>query len=300
MRKTSIGILMACLCATALAQTNSENAASVSADNLKRGLVLHFDFDSPPNGDKVIDLSGDGNDGQAVNIQWTADGHQGGGMQFGLSNSYIAVPNNASLNPPQYTLCAWIRTSYQDGIFRRLIDKGCGDYDLTMAGDTSKGRYLRGRVAFQPGSNWVSCSTIVADGQWHHCVGVFNGRILRLYLDGHLRWSAFKKGGCASFGYDLTIGANRHPISVYDQMNASLNGALDDVMIYNRALSGPEVRALFESQGGVWVDLPPPANSAPSRPSAADRLKELESLYQQGLINQDDYKRKKKEILDSL
>jgi hypothetical protein len=44
---------------------------------------------------------------------------------------------------------------------------------------------------------------------------------------------------------------------------------------------------------------PPPAGSQP-KPSAADRLKQLKNLLDQGLINQDQYDQKKKEILDSM
>jgi hypothetical protein len=45
---------------------------------------------------------------------------------------------------------------------------------------------------------------------------------------------------------------------------------------------------------------PAPAQPAAAQPSAADRLKQLKSLYDQGLINKEDYDRKSKEILDSL
>jgi hypothetical protein len=75
-------------------------------------------------------------------------------------------------------------------------------------------------------------------------------------------------------------------------------------MIFSRALSDDEVQALFKSQGGVLGPKPappsPPPTGTPAKPSAADRLKQLKSLYDQGLINKDDYDRKSKEIIDSL
>jgi hypothetical protein len=52
----------------------------------------------------------------------------------------------------------------------------------------------------------------------------------------------------------------------------------------------------------VFVSAPTsaPAGENKSKSPAADRLKQLESVYQQGLINKEDYEQKKKEILDSL
>jgi len=72
--------------------------------------------------------------------------------------------------------------------------------------------------------------------------------------------------------------------------------------MFNRALSDDEVQALFESQGGVLgpKPAPPPPAGTPAKPSAADRLKQLKDLLDQGLINQDQYDQKKKEIIDSM
>ena len=52
----------------------------VTADSLKQGLILHYDFDHEPVGAKVPDLSGSKNDGTAVGVQWVANGHRGGSV----------------------------------------------------------------------------------------------------------------------------------------------------------------------------------------------------------------------------
>jgi len=144
----------------------------------------------------------------------------------------------------------------------------------------------------------------VTDGNWHHVVGTFDGAVAKVYVDG---WPVGAQrhgtGIMTNTFYNLTIGANRsNPDPKYGEVDASFNGMMDDVMMFNRALSDDEVQALFESQGGVLgpKPAPPPPAGTPAKPSAADRLKQLKDLLDQGLINQDQYDQKKKEIIDSM
>jgi|GEM_PF-1533502 len=229
----------------------SESAAApVSPDDLKRGLVLHFNFDSEPAAGIIPDLSGQGNNGKDVNVQWIADGHRGGSVQFGLTKSYITVSNNASLNPPQLTMSAWIKTSYKDWVWRRIFDKGTGQgYVLSMCGD-DKGKSFQGEVAIEPGKTWALSGIKVTDGRWRHVVGTFDGTYAKIYVDGRpagkqRRW----EGKIPYTAYDLTIGANRsNPDPNSGEVDASFNGMMDDVMMFNRALSAEEVRTLFDLQ----------------------------------------------------
>jgi hypothetical protein len=160
-------------------------------------------------------LSGQGNDGNAVNVQWVADGHRGGCIQFGLTNSYIRVPDNDSLNPTNLTLAAWIKTSFTDYDWRRIFDKATAkEFDLTMGGDDKvggqdDGRSWRGQVSWEVAHQMVFSGIKVADGQWHQLVGTFDGAELRLYIDGQLIASPERaKGQPKHAAYDLTIDAN--------------------------------------------------------------------------------------------
>lgn len=60
-----------------------------------------------------------------------------------------------------------------------------------------------------------------------------------------------------------------------------------------------EIKALATANHAGADILPAPETPA-GKPDPAERLKKLESLYQQGLINKDEYEKKKKEIMDSL
>jgi hypothetical protein len=286
--------------------TNSLPAADLPGNStlpatLSQGLILYYNFDTEPVGGKVADQSGSGNNGQAVGVQWLADGHQGGAVSFSLNNSYITVPNNQGLNPPQFTLAAWIKTSFKDKAWRRIFDKSWDHgYDITMGGDDN-GKSYQGQAMLEVAGASAGIRGPVTDGRWHQIVGTFNAKELVIYLDGRKAGSARVKQQPAPTMYDLTIGANRSDPP--EEKGPSFAGMMDDVMMFNRALPAEEVQQLFAAQGGVLEPQPAQTSPAPGtqpQPSATDRLKQLKALYDQGLINKEDYDRKQKEIIDSL
>jgi len=79
-------------------------------------------------------------------------------------------------------------------------------------------------------------SQMVADGQWHHVVAVYDGA-LRIYIDGRLRASSPRQINTSTSS--LFIGSQAGGIQAAE-------GAIDDVRIYNRALSATEVKTLYE------------------------------------------------------
>jgi hypothetical protein len=282
--------------------------ASGLPPEIRQNLVLHFDFDKEPVGGRTPDQTGNGNEGLTVNVEFVKNGHQGGAAQFGLNDSYITVTNKDAINPRRLTLAAWIKTSHKDRVWRRIFDKGTGKgYVLTMCGEFT-GKNYQGQVAIEPGKTWSLSDIEVADGRWHHVVGTFNGAEARVYVDGWPvgtpgRWA----GEIPSTAYDLTIGANRsNPDGAAGEIGASFNGLMDDVMMFNRALTANEIQVLFKSQGGVLGSKPAqpgqpaPGAGAAGKPAPAERLKQVKQLFDQGLISKEDYDKKVKEIVDSL
>lgn len=272
----------------------------VTADSLKQGLILHYDFDHEPVGAKVPDLSGSKNDGTAVGVQWVANGHRGGSVLFGTAHSYIRVPNNLGLNPAQFTTAAWIKKdSFTGPDYPRIFDKSTEHgYDLTLLGDND-GKNRLGKVAMEVAGGWAPSSIIVTDGRWHHVVGTYSQSDIRIYVDGKQVGKGRSKVPPAPTMYDLTIGQDRSYRDI-GESGPSFNGMMDDVMMFNRALSAKEIKVLYDSQKTAEDDVNmAPTNSA-AKPDAAERLKKVKSLFDQGLINKEDYDKKVKEIMDSL
>ena len=210
-------------------------------------------------------------------------------------------------------MCAWIKTAYTDSVWRRIFDKGTWiGYDLTMAGD-SKGKSYQGLFSLEVGKNGVRPRVKVADGNWHLVVGTFDETELRVYVDGQLAGGPLAAANQpVHTDYNLTIGANRsNPNAAIGEVGASFNGWMDDVMMFNRALTSKEVKFLYATQKTA-ADNPlaipdpraanAPANTAPAqnKPTAAQRIKQVKDLYDQGLITKDQYDMKVREIMNSL
>ncbi|HWX21845.1 MAG TPA: LamG-like jellyroll fold domain-containing protein, partial [Candidatus Binatia bacterium] len=231
------------------------------------GLVLYFSFDQPPENGVVRDESGLGNDGHVVGAQWTPQGRRAGAFQFDPTNSYIRVPNNDSLNPSRITLAAWIKTSRGGQLWRRIFDKDCSNgIALSVRGEFTPGQHRQGKLALEVGVGSgpgrgeaeVDSDGPVNDGLWHHVVTTCDGDEARCYVDGKLQASvAHWQSALPRNSFDLTIGINlANPNPRFDDIGTSFDGVMDEVMIFNRALSADEVRQLYGAFAGPASDQP--------------------------------------------
>ena len=97
----------------------------------------------------------------------------------------------------------------------------------------------------------------VNDGLWHHVAGVYDGLAMYLYVDGTLDVSQPSTGTIAQNNIPLAIGDNNEPPSGFSYF---FNGLLDEVSLYNRALSADEIAAIFAAgQGGKCSGPQPPS-----------------------------------------
>lgn len=262
------------------------------------GLVLYFPFDKPAENGVIHDESGAGNDGRVFGAQWVPEGKFGGAYRFSLTNfnDRIVVPNSDALNPEQITVAAWINVSGNNGFWRRIMDKDCWHgYALSLSGDEN-GKAPRGQPRFEGHAN-AGADRALDDGKWHHLAATFDGKSAACYVDGVGRSRPAHNGGpMKPTPWDLCIGNSVVGYSWQELM--AFDGLIDEVRIYNRALSADEIKTLAAATHAGADVLPAP--DADAKPDAGERLKKLDSLLQQGLINQDEYNKKKKEILDSL
>lgn len=262
------------------------------------GLVLYFPFDAPATNDIVQDESGAGNDGQVFGAEWVPDGKFGGAYRFSLTNfdNRIVVPNSDSLNPGAITVAAWIKSSGSYKFWRRIVDKDCWHgYCFSLSGALNPNG--QGKPVFE-GQFGVGSDHALDDNQWHHVAATFDGQTARCYIDGVETSShrARNPGPLKPDDWDLCIG---NSVPDFGGELLSFDGLIDEVRIYNRALSPDEIMSLATAaQAGINV----PAAAAQAGPDAATaaRLKQVKDLYDQGLITKDQYDQKVKEIMGSL
>ena len=261
MKKTAIIITLCALAAivTSIAVVKFKGAntsnAPATEKSLKQGLVLHLNFDRDETLGKVADASGKDNASRATGVRWTPDGKIGGAYEFTADGDQVVVPNSKAMNPGQFTLSAWIKTTTGDYYWRRIFDKSyTKGFALSVAGDWQSNDY-RGCVSMEigPGTHFTITKTKVNDGQWHHVASTFDGTNEVIYLDGRmasrLKWNRPGKAGSTDF--DLVIGCNRSNLAkTEDDLGKSFLGVIDEPMVWNRALSEKEIAYLYLSQNG--------------------------------------------------
>jgi RNA polymerase sigma factor (sigma-70 family) len=223
----------------------------VTMDSLRDGLVLDLTFDKDEAGSGVItDSSGKKNNGRAIGVHWTADGKKGGAYEFTTNGAQIVISNNDSLNPKQLTLAAWVKTTTKDPRWLRIFDKSYDTgYAMTLAGDWGKDSW-RGQISMEaadPKGHFSTTGISVADGQWHQVVATIDGKGQRLYVDGKPQGRPVVfKGNVTANKYNLVIGCNQSDPP--EELGQSFMGAIDEPMMWNRALSTNEIAFLYQSQ----------------------------------------------------
>jgi hypothetical protein len=169
-----------------------------------------------------------------------------------LGNNYIDIPHNESQSLAEFTLSAWFRTA--EGIPSNasrqfLVNKG-GTGSDSPGENMNYGMYLRNEDATLRGGfenstgsrNTVATRFPVNDTQWHYAAITFDGSNLRMYLDGEQVDISNRQGSTpdTTVILPLRIGANSNDAGYY------FTGDIDEVRIWNRALSANEVREAYE------------------------------------------------------
>jgi hypothetical protein len=225
---------------------------------LTNGLVAYYPFNG-----NALDASGNGNNGIVHGVTVTADrfGSPASSYDFDGTNSYIDIPQNSVLNSltSNLTLSAWIwqRGDIPDGY--SIISKSETRFGNGWMFDTcncSTPAPVGHRLRLQTGGNNSSCNvpggTDFSMMQWHHVVATVSGTVGKVYLDGNLDGLG-DVGNIPVNTLDVFIGYT-HPTEGAD-LDAWFNGVIDDVRIYNRALSSNEVAQLYAIESGPRVDL---------------------------------------------
>jgi len=199
------------------------------------GPVAHWKFDEGA-GSIAYDSAGS-NDGVVYGAQWAA-GQVGGALDFDGVGDYVDCGNDESLQVSEGTVSAWIKACCTCD----AADDYCGIVVKTYA----YGMYVVGdNLLVHSWNPWAQLDTghEITDNAWHHVGFTFESGVVsgtKIYVDGEVK----------------TIGT----LTIYDQDdnllighgnsgNQYIDAAIDDVRIYDRALSTGEYELLYE--GGL-------------------------------------------------
>jgi len=221
---------------------NAVEAATISRPMHNAGLVAYWPMDEGV-GIDVFDRSGNLNHGTTTGMDdfdWVSGKH-GGALDFDGTNDEINAGNSASLDIVNaITVSAWVyRTGLSDGIWIGIVAKGGFNlnrgFELLINDDNDYPDFIINNVQA------VDTGFKLNNNRWYHLTGVYDGTNVFLYVDGILIDSSGPVTMSSSINDDLIIG--RRDAGNSDP--ATLNGKIDEVRIYNRALSADEVRRLY-------------------------------------------------------
>lgn len=218
----------------------------VAAD--QAGLVAAYNFDEG-SGTAVTDRSGLGHGGTIREATW-ATGKNGGALSFDGVNDWVTIADADDLDlTGAMTLEAWVNLTHNTG-WRAVVYKERDVYYLyasTSSNRPAVGSKIGGyRENFGP--------TQLGTGNWIHLAGTYDGAMQRLYVNGVQVASRAQTGAIEVGTGPLRIGGNA-------TFGEYFGGRVDDVRIYNRALSAAEIQTDMNTPVGSSGAVPPSGTS---------------------------------------
>jgi hypothetical protein len=200
------------------------------------GLVAAYNFDAG-SGTTLADASGNGNNGTIANGTWSTAGHTAGALSFNGTSTSVTVADSASLDlTAGMTLEAWVSPSALGTAWRTALMKEQPPAGLTYAlyanTDTSRPSahiFTSGGEAILKGASALTVNA------WNHLAATYDGTTLRIYLNA-------VEIGSATVGKPITVTTGALKIGSNSIWGEWFQGLIDDVRVYNRALSASEIQ----------------------------------------------------------
>lgn len=209
--------------------------------NIDDGLKLYLPMDEAT-ASTAYDWSGNTNNAVIASANVTT-GKYSNALHFNGTTDYANITSPSSLEIPQWTFSMWIYRDADSGGYERLMQ-------IQSVTGIGLGKYIQidnnDKLAFgfwdSDGVNrYTSSSSAIATGQWYHIVGTFDGVRVFIYVD-----AVQKATEALAYTPDSTVG---QPVNIgrlwYGGWNYGFHGVIDDVRIYNRALSYMEISNIY-------------------------------------------------------
>ena len=229
-----------------------------NTDSLKRGLVGHWSPSvSGPQGNRLMDLSGQNNHGTLTNMDYPTDyvpsAEKGGRMalDFNGADDYVDLASSPNYSKSPISFFLWYNS-------RILPPNPSLSYNYCLISnsqvsipyngfDFRGGRYRTGLddIEFQTTisgtERFLTAGSLVIN-TWTQIGATYDGSVLRTYRNGVQVGSLSVSGSIDASSANLRIGDNPSFSPRF------FNGQLDDIRIYNRALTPSEIRLLAQSR----------------------------------------------------
>ena len=224
----------------ALFETNeTDNEFSSSVD--VAGLVAAYAFDAGT-GTTVADASGNGITGTIVGATWTTQGKYSNALSFNGTSSYVDLGNPALLQiTGSMTWSAWVRAAANPGDDGQIIAKSDDNSGWQLKTSPDTGPHTFGVGISGSGNSHIQrySTTVRSLNTWYHVAGVYNAtaQTLDIYVNGVLdNGTLIGNVPAAQTNANVNVNIGRRTGGFY------FNGIIDEVRLYNRALSQAEIQ----------------------------------------------------------
>jgi parallel beta-helix repeat protein len=184
-------------------------------------------------------LESDGIDGTAYGSPTFACSQVNQGLDFSTDNKYVKISKTSMDLTSNMSISAWIKWDGTNADTYQIAVGGSADWRFgLMSFDTTSakfGFYATGTYS----AGWLQTSTrAISKGVWHNIAMTYDGSVTKLYLDGIEVASESASGQIGTSSSYLYIGS-------YSGNTYSFNGVIDDVKIYEHALSSDEIKTYY-------------------------------------------------------
>lgn len=212
------------------------------ANPAEDGLVAYWSFDEGA-GKTAADVTGNGHDGKFEGApKWVA-GKFGTALEFDGEDDYVVVPDDDALDITEnITLMAWF--SPNDPLTsRRMISKNDSIFVIFDFGNS------KDSIDFLVKPNNTNAESTTTDweiGQWYHFAGTFDGKTMKVYINGKLEGEKANNVPIAPSDLDLWIGGDD-----YGRPTDHFPGKIDEVRLYDKTLSGADIQRVMDTPADV-------------------------------------------------
>ncbi len=244
----------------------------VLANAAQADLVGLWRFDEG-SGTVANDASGSGHHGTLVGDPLWTGGKIGGALDFDGQDDVVEI-GAFDVVGPGITLAGWMRPrsfAINDGrVITKAVEWGENDHWWMLSTIASGGE---DRLRFRLKTEGQNTTTLIADSgalvvdEWQHAAATWDGTAMRLFLNGEEVGSADKDGAAVATNPDASAAIGSQPPDAFapatpDHVAKYFDGLLDDVRLYNNALSAVQLQGIMEGEGYPFAFSPDPADGA--------------------------------------
>jgi len=212
----------------------------------ENGLVAYWALDEN-SGNTATDSAGS-NTGTLLNGPTWTTGQYNSALSFDGTDDYVDLGTGNFNLTDSLTVSAWVNVSSANSGYATIIGRGQYLYPFWLQLD------IENKIRFgirTTSANYLTTDTRLNTGQWYHLAATYQNGERIIYINGQPSKSDTLTGALYQKSGEKTLLGNTPNSTAY------FNGTIDDVRIYNRALSAQEISDLYNNAPVTLPDEPP-------------------------------------------